>query len=73
MGVNQHVVPRGDNWAVWGSKNDKATVVVRTQEQAIKIARDIAIAQQTELVIHGQDGKVRSRRSYAIKLKVNGI
>lgn len=73
MGVNQHVVPRGDNWAVRGAGNDKAIIIVRTQEQAIKIARDIAMRQQSELIIHGNDGKVRSQRSYAIKLEVNRI
>lgn len=63
-GKNQHVVPRGDNWAVHGAGNEKATVIFATQEQAIKTARDIAINQKSELIIHGRDGKIRQRNSY---------
>lgn len=42
-GKNQHVVPKGDNWAVRGASNEKVTKIVPTQKEAIKIARDIAI------------------------------
>jgi len=40
---NQHVVPHGDEWAVKGAGNEKATKLVSTQAEAIKIAREIAI------------------------------
>lgn len=61
---NQHVVPKGDEWAVKGEGNIKATRVVDTQAEAIKIAREIAINQESELVIHGKDGKIRDKDSY---------
>lgn len=43
---NQHVVPKGSDWAVKGEGNRKATVIVDTQAEAIKIAREIAINQK---------------------------
>lgn len=64
MKKNQHVVPKGDEWAVKGEGNNKATRVVDTQAEAIKIAREIAINQESELVIHGKDGKIRDKDSY---------
>ena len=41
-GKNQHVVPHGDDWAVKGAGNSKATSVHPTQGCAIEKARDIA-------------------------------
>jgi hypothetical protein len=35
-----------------------------TQRQAIKAARDIAVRQSSELLIHGQNGRIRERNSY---------
>jgi len=61
---NQHVVPHGNQWAVKGEKNDRATKVVDTQSEAIKIAREIAINQQTEVVIHRPNGQIRDKNSY---------
>lgn len=64
MGKNQHVVPHGDNWAVRGEGNKKVTVVTNTQEDARKIAREIAINQQSEVVIHRSNGQIRDKDSY---------
>lgn len=64
MGKNQHVVPRGDKWAVVGAGNTKATRVVQTQKQAIQIAQDIARNQKSDTKIHGKDGKIRAGNSY---------
>lgn len=61
---NQHVVPRGSNWAVIGAGNEKATKVVKTQKEAIEIAREIAINQHSEVVIHGVNGRIRDKDSY---------
>jgi hypothetical protein len=35
-GKNQHVLPRGDEWAVKGAGNSKATKVVTTQKKQLK-------------------------------------
>lgn len=64
MGRNQHVVRRGDDWAVKGEGNERATRVVPTQTEAIEIARDIARNQDSELLIHGRNGQIRERDSY---------
>ncbi|TDE16349.1 DUF2188 domain-containing protein [Dyadobacter psychrotolerans] len=61
---NQHVVPRGDGWAVVGAGNERATRLVDTQREAINIATDIARNQQSELIVHGSDAKISWRNSY---------
>lgn len=64
MGKNQHVVPHGDDWAVKGEGNERATSVHETQAEAIERAREIAINQESELFIHNQKGQIRERNSY---------
>lgn len=64
MKKDQHVVPHSGQWAVKGEKNEKATKVVDTQAEAIEIARQIAINQQSEVVIHRPDGRIRDKNSY---------
>lgn len=61
---NQHVVPRGDDWAVKGARNSKATSIHSTQTQAIQRGREIAQNQKSELLIHGQNGRIREKNSY---------
>lgn len=61
---NQHVVPHADGWAVKGAGSERATKVVETQREAIGIARGIAQNQQTEMLIHGENGRIRERNSY---------
>lgn len=59
---NQHVVPNPNGgWSVKGAGNSRATVNTRTQREAIKIARNIARNQKTELIIHGRDGRIREK------------
>lgn len=64
MKKNQHVVPNGDKWAVKGAGNEKNTHVVNTQKEAINIAREIAKNQQSELIIHRSDGRIRDKDSF---------
>ena len=65
MAKNQHVTPhKGGGWQVKGAGNSKATVVTNTQKEAIKIAKDIAKNQGSELIIHNQQGRIRERNSY---------
>ncbi len=62
---NQHVTPHKDGgWQVKGAGNSRATVRTETQADAIKIARDIAINKHSEVVIHGQNGRIREKNSY---------
>lgn len=61
---NQHVVPHANGWAVKGAGAERATKVVDTQREAIGIARGIAQNQQSEMLIHGENGRIRERNSY---------
>ncbi len=61
---NQHVVPSGKDWAVKGAGNERATKIVSTQKEAIKIAQDIARNQHSDTKIHGKDGRIRAGNSY---------
>lgn len=63
-GKNQHIVKRPNGWAVVGAGNQRATRVVPTQAQAIDVGRQIAINQQSELVVHGRNGRIRSKDSF---------
>lgn len=63
-GKNQHVVPHNGDWAVKGAGNGKATKVVETQREAIQVAREISINQQSEMFIHGRNGQIRERNTY---------
>jgi len=63
-GRNQHVVPHSGRWAVVGEGAERNTVIVDTQYEAIEIARGIAQNQQSEMLIHGENGRIRERASY---------
>lgn len=64
MGKNQHVVRTDGGWGVRGEGNSKLTKVTSTQGEAIEIAKGIAQNQESEMLIHGKDGKIRDRNSY---------
>ena len=61
---NQHVVPQDDQWGVRGAGNSRLTSVHQTQQDAIDAAREIAINQQSEIVIHRPNGQIRDKDSY---------
>ena len=60
----QHVVPSGGKWSVRRAGASRASGVYATQREAIERAKDMARKQQTELYIHGRDGRIRERSSY---------
>ena len=64
MGKNQHVVPKGNQWAVKGEGNQRNTAVCNTQQEAINIARQISRNQGSELFIHNRQGQIRERDSH---------
>lgn len=61
---NQHVVPHEKGWAVKGAGNERATSIHSTQREAVAAARDIARNQGTEMLIHGENGRIRERNTY---------
>jgi hypothetical protein len=54
---NQHVVPRGREWAVVAEGSQRATRVAPTKREAREIARTIARNQGTDVLIHERDGR----------------
>lgn len=65
MGKNIHVTKRPDGyWQAKGEGNSRASCVTKTQEQACQKARDLAIKNHSEVLIHGVNGKIRARDSY---------
>lgn len=64
MGKNQHIVPNNGRWGVRGEGNSKLTSTFDTQAEAIARAREISRNQQSELLIHGRNGRIRERDSY---------
>ncbi len=65
MGKNQHVTPHPNGgWQVKGAGNERATVRTTTQTEAIAVARNIAINQGAEVVIHRPNGQIREKNSY---------
>ena len=61
---SQHVVPRGNQWAVRKAGAEKVTRRFDTQREAIEAARGIARNQGGEVFIHGRDGRIRQRDSH---------
>ncbi len=59
---NLHVVRLGRGWSI--KSNGRVLSSHRTQQNAIKSATIIAKRIQSELVIHGRDGRIRSKDSY---------
>lgn len=65
MGRDQHVTPHPDGgWQVKSAGGQRATARTATQADAIRIAREIARNQESELVIHGRDGQIRAKDSH---------
>jgi hypothetical protein len=64
MSKNQHVVPADGGWGVRGAGNGRLTSKHDTQAEAIDSAREIAINQRSEVVIHRPNGQIRDKNSY---------
>jgi len=58
------VVPADGLWGVRGEGNSRLTSIHETQAEAIDAAREIAINQRSEVVIHRRDGRIRDKDSY---------
>jgi len=62
-GKNRHVVPHESGWAAQGDGNGRATSVHDTRREAIAAARETAIRQRSEMLVHGEDGRIRERNT----------
>ncbi|MDR6571349.1 DUF2188 domain-containing protein [Chitinophaga ginsengisegetis] len=61
---NVHVVPNSGGWGVRVEGNEKNSKNFDTQKQAIEYGREKAQNSSAELLIHGQNGKIREKNSY---------
>lgn len=59
-----HVVPHDNGWAAKRGGAERASKVTGTQKEAIDAGKRIAQREGTELVIHGEDGRIREKNSY---------
>ncbi len=64
MGKNQHVVPKGNKWAIKGASNEKYTKITDTQKDTIEAAKEIAKNNKLEVTIHRKNGQIRDKSSY---------
>ena len=64
MSRNQHITPHPHGWAVKPAGGQRASSVHRTQADAIARGREIACNQESELLIHGRNGRIRARDSH---------
>lgn len=64
-GRNQHITKRSDgNWQVKGEGASRASFITTTQSEAIKLGRRICSNQESELIIHRRDGRIRAKDSH---------
>jgi hypothetical protein len=59
-----HVVPNGNQWSVKREGNPLPISNHNIQRTALEKGERIARQNKTELVIHGQDGRIRDKDSY---------
>lgn len=66
MGKNVHVTYRkGSNeWSVKTEKSERAAALCDTKVEALKVGKEIAQNQKSELVIHGKDNKIQDKDSF---------
>ena len=65
MGKNIHVTHRKDgSWAVIGEGDVRASSLHKTQGKAIGEALPLAKRNESELVIHDRQNKIRDKDSY---------
>ena len=64
MKKNQYVIPHENGGAVKGEGNKRATKVTKTKEEAIRIAKNLAKKNKSELIIQTRGGKITDKESY---------
>lgn len=63
-GKNQFVSPHGDQWAVKGSGNSKATKLFDKKQDALDFGKQIAKNQHSELIGQKKNGQINLKNSY---------
>lgn len=64
-GKDVHVTPReGGNWAVKKAGAQRASSVHENKSQAVKVARQVARQEKSELVVHNKSGRIAAKDSH---------
>ena len=64
-GKDVHVTPRdGGDWAVKKSGAQRASSVHERKADAVKVGRDAARREKSELVVHNKDGRISQKDSH---------
>lgn len=61
---NIHIVQRDNGWGTLREGAQRASRVFDTQAQAIQAGREMARQGHGELLVHGQNGRIRARDSH---------
>jgi hypothetical protein len=64
MGKNQHVVPHERGWAVTEDGAELPCAVFKTQSDAWEKAKALARKERSEALLHGRNGRIRTRSTY---------
>jgi len=64
MAKDLHVVKNDDHWSVKRENSSRASANAPTQKEAIQKAIELAKNSESEVLIHGKNGKIRERNSY---------
>lgn len=65
MGSNFHVAPNGNGqWSVRKTGATRASVVVRTQQEALYLAKSLAKDARTGLFVHDSDGRISDHKDF---------
>lgn len=66
MGKSIHVIPSSGRWVVRREGEGRATRTFNSQSDAVSFAINQAkgTSGRDEVVVHGRDGRIRSRDSY---------
>ncbi len=64
MSKRIHIVPHDTGWATRREGASRAGSIHPTQAEATQAARETAIRERGEVVIHGRNGRIRDANSY---------
>jgi uncharacterized protein YdaT len=59
-----HILPDGEGWAVKRGNAKRASSRYPTKEQAIEAGRELAKRRNTDVVVHGRDGRIEELDGY---------
>ena len=58
------VTPSNEGWKVKSEGADRAAAILPTQGAAIERGREIAKNSKSELIVQGENGRIREKNSY---------